>query len=299
MQKKQSIVVAVDFSTQSRNALAQGLRLAKASGGIVHVLHVIESLALDDLAKALGGEAERIGSKTISRALVRMRKLVADSEPGETQILFEVLVGSPYKKIVDVVHKRKAELLILGSRGLSCFHPGASTLASRCIRHMSTEILIVRKEHTAPFKEIGVFIDLPKLSIHTAQRAIDIAKAEGARLHVYHVYLPPWKIVHHMSPTIIPSDEQKTDHRQEIIEEIQSIFLPLHSEAGELEIEYSLIESSEKIVGMDEFIEKSNVDLVIVNTKQHSGLFSALLRTVSEHIILTSPCSVLTIKSDA
>ena len=53
MNRLKSILVGVDFSECSKAALQQAARMAKWNGATLHVLHVIESMVVTELAAAL------------------------------------------------------------------------------------------------------------------------------------------------------------------------------------------------------------------------------------------------------
>jgi nucleotide-binding universal stress UspA family protein len=48
-----SIVVGVDFTPCSATALAQALRISKATGAALHVVHIIDTLVAIELEEAL------------------------------------------------------------------------------------------------------------------------------------------------------------------------------------------------------------------------------------------------------
>ena len=79
---------------------------------------------------------------------------------------------------------------------------------------------------------------------------------------------------------------------------MQNTLKPYEDEARGLQAEYELIESSQRVVAIDDFIEESGVDLVVINTRGRTGLKMILMRTIAEHIIRTSPCSVLVLKPE-
>ncbi len=290
-----NIIVGVDFSQNSKNALFQALRLARLRQVKLHILHVIESQELARLTSAQK-PGEKLRSESVAEVEQRLQKFVAEAHTGEAVIQILVRPGDPYEEIMKLIKESKAELLILGSKGTNASYEGASSLASKCIRKAPTRVMIVRKAHTTPFTKIFALVDLNAQPRHIIERALIIAKADEAVLQIGHVYMPPWKVMHYMSPTRTPSDEEKERYKEKIIKKLHSLMKPFEKEADGVKVEYQLIESSEKVVGIDEYLEESAVDLVVLNTRSRKGLGAVLMRTIAEHIIRTSPCSVLTVK---
>jgi nucleotide-binding universal stress UspA family protein len=290
-----TIIVAVDFSQNSRNALRQALRLARLRRVKLHILHVVEPNKLTELVHG-HEESERIRAESVSEAERRLQSFVSECGTGDAIMQFHVRHGDVYDELTKLICESKAELLILGSKGTKGNYEGASSLATRCIRKAPTRVMIVRRAHTTPFKRIFALVDLGAHPRQIIERAFVLAQIDGARLEIGHIYLPPWKVMHYMSPTRIPSEEGQARYKEKIVAKLHSLVKPFEKEADGVVVEYHLIESAEKVVGLDEYLEKSEVDLVVLNTRSRRGLGAVFMRTVAEHVIRVSPCSVLAVK---
>ena len=139
-----NILLAMDRSDNSKKALEYALKLAKIHGSKVTILHVVEPLpsapetqiamhaldvaAEDDVRKFLDSMAERAQSEYGIKPDVICR------------------VGHPAEVILEVAeHSIKADLVVMGSRGLGGFKEMLlGSVSHSVVNHTSTPVLIIR-----------------------------------------------------------------------------------------------------------------------------------------------------------
>jgi nucleotide-binding universal stress UspA family protein len=108
------IIIAVDGSRHSDRALDHGLALARCFGSTLYLVH-----AFPHTSDLLGYEAydqlvarrELAGQAILDRARQRL------GTPG-VKIQEELLEGPPAEAILSVAEARRADLIIMGTRGL-------------------------------------------------------------------------------------------------------------------------------------------------------------------------------------
>src|SRR5688572_25373551 len=93
-----TIVVPIDFSAQSKNALRYAVRLAEQFGSVLRLVHVVEPAPfLNDLSNVplirSDGEIARV-------AKVQLQALAQDEIEELVPIYPEVRIGKPYNEIV-------------------------------------------------------------------------------------------------------------------------------------------------------------------------------------------------------
>jgi nucleotide-binding universal stress UspA family protein len=300
MEPYQNIVVAVDFSSRSRSALLQAVRLAKWQDSDLHLIHIVESQALADLGVKAGTPTDKaMHSDSADEMRVKLENMAAEAEVLPDRTHYAIRTGSRFDEIIDYMDDVDCDLLVLGSKSDAAESAEASAMTTRFIRKAKAKVLIVRHAHTQPFTHINCFIDFSRHSAKVLRQAIRIARVDGAALEICHVYLPPWKVVHYMSSSANLSEKDKEKHREKIRKKLENVLKPYEEESRGIDVSYELVETSERIVGIDRFIEESNADLVIMGTRSRKGIRMVLARTIAEHIIRTSPCSVLAIKIDS
>lgn len=118
------ILVAIDGSEHSKKALQLACELAEKLEARLHLIHVAQTPhqnktlvlgAASVTVHASREELEKVGRKVLDAA----KQLMAKS--GCTQFESEVLTGNPAKAIIKAATDRKADMIVMGSRGLSDF----------------------------------------------------------------------------------------------------------------------------------------------------------------------------------
>jgi nucleotide-binding universal stress UspA family protein len=145
------ILVAVDGSTASAKGLREALRLAKAEGARLFILHVVDEYpafaALDGMmmAGAPGADlvpALREGGK---RVLANAQRLALKHKVKAKAILREMLSGPAAYPIVREARKVGADLIVLGThgrRGVRRLVLGSD--AEQVVRTAPVPVLLVR-----------------------------------------------------------------------------------------------------------------------------------------------------------
>ena len=137
---KKTVVVPVDFSTASANALKTGLTLV-ANPEDLHVIYVTappiafnfaEGSALDDPARRVQAAHEHLAKFLVGKNAAGVKAVIREGDPG--------LMISDY---ADEVH---ADLIVLPSHG---YHGVKRLLlgsvTERVLRHASCPVLVLRR----------------------------------------------------------------------------------------------------------------------------------------------------------
>jgi len=150
----QRITYATDFSPASLAAFRQALRLAKATGGELTILHVLLSPASMFVA---GGYVTQqtwdlIAADVRSRAGEEMDRLVkraVDTGVRATPLFVEG--GIPAEEIVRAAEQAKAEVLVLGTHGRTGVAKMLlGSVAARVVATAPCPVLTVRTTEAAP-----------------------------------------------------------------------------------------------------------------------------------------------------
>ncbi|MBN1478055.1 universal stress protein [Candidatus Sumerlaeota bacterium] len=299
MDRLKNIIVGVDFSSRSRVALSQAVRMAGWNRAKLHVVHVLDPLVLSDLTKMLKISEGQMREEARSSTLERIDEMLASVEVGDLQIRREVLVGNPFDELLRLVNNVRADLLVLGSAGE--FAPGqvAGALASKCVRKVPTKVMLVREEHAHPFARVVACIDFSETSRRVVQQAWRVAQQDGAEAHFVHVYAAPWKVVHWMAPTRQASPEYQRQFLSTLMDTLgQFVRDSLRENGADGGFHFDLIEHDECAQGIVEFVRDHGADLTIIGTRGRTGVKSLLMGTTAERVVQRSPSSVLAIKPD-
>lgn len=273
-----SIVVGIDFSECSRVALEHARRIAAWSGATVHPVHVI-----DTYADPLGGEAhagslrQEILAGLGDEARSRWEEF-ACAASGDVASALDVCVGSRLARIHEKLVQHDADLLVLGAIGATRPHVGLGTLASGCIRHAPSDVLLIRGDHTAPFRSVVVGIDFSKNCRPALEAAALVAHNEGARLHAVHV-----------APDNLDTYGRL---RHDLGPQLRAFVTAVTGRYASLNVASEVYPHSGYRSGILEYAARAQADLVVVGTRGHSPLRDLVLGSTAEKVLRDSPVSV-------
>jgi nucleotide-binding universal stress UspA family protein len=114
----QDMLVPVDFSQTSLNAVRVALKIA-APGGDVTLLHVIDEHFVKDAVMAGMGSADEIAGKLRDRAEESFAEALAAVEAGGVGVERMTVVGVPFVEILKIARDLDLPLIVMGVRGRS------------------------------------------------------------------------------------------------------------------------------------------------------------------------------------
>ncbi|HFI0305700.1 universal stress protein [Streptococcus suis] len=142
-QTYQSILVAVDGSTNAEIALQKAIQVAKRNQAKLTIAHVIDTRALHNVVAFDASIYESL-EKEAETLLGNYKKWATDA--GLTDIATIVEFGNPKTLLsTDIPQEAGADLMLLGATGLNTFERLLIGSSSEYImRHTDIDILIVR-----------------------------------------------------------------------------------------------------------------------------------------------------------
>jgi nucleotide-binding universal stress UspA family protein len=183
------ILCPVDFSEYSRIALRHGGALAQQSKSRLTVLFVNDPL-LGSAAAAAAYDVSALEAKTRAELKRFVTRALGDAGSGAT---IATTLGHPAPEIVKAAGRLGADLVVMGSRGLT--GPGKwffGSTTERVLRKADVPLLVVPKlKHGPraapasatrgwPGKRVLVPIDLADYLLADARAAVDAARSFGA-----------------------------------------------------------------------------------------------------------------------
>jgi universal stress protein A len=140
-----TIVVAIDFSENSRAALRRASELARESNGALHLVHVVAipvytawAVVAPDL------EASGVHARYVEDARLQLLGLVSTLAIDPSRVTCAALPGQPAAEIVAHAARSGADLLVVGAHG----HSAVSRLmlgsvAEQVVRRAPCPVLVV------------------------------------------------------------------------------------------------------------------------------------------------------------
>ncbi len=182
------ILIPYDFSETADLALEHAVFMAKLHKAEIIVAHVIESFSFSTAISSAFGKSqsefdEKITSSTNERLQALVDKLHHDSGMSVT---FRTENGKIYKKLVGIAEEVSADIIIMGTHGVSGFQDflvGSNTY--RVVMAAPCPVISVQVHaKKIGFKDIVLPIDNSHASRQKVKHAVEIAKHYNSIVHV-------------------------------------------------------------------------------------------------------------------
>ncbi len=139
------ILVPVDFSEPSLNALAYACGLAKRFGATLTVLHVVEPVYVAEPYMGVAPEVGRFLDEEIRNAKTILTRIEADRRKQGLRVRSLVVAGPPALLIVDTARDTGADLIVMGTHGRTGLaHAFIGSVAEKVVRTARCPVLTVR-----------------------------------------------------------------------------------------------------------------------------------------------------------
>jgi nucleotide-binding universal stress UspA family protein len=136
------IVIGIDGSPQSRDALRVGLELAADEGAEVVLAHVVTPLGPIVTDEGVSGVPHRPTRPEDDEPLAEAARL---AEEAGVPFQLELLVGLPGEELLAVADQGEADLIVVGSRGLGTVKGALLGSVSReVLAKAKTPVLVVK-----------------------------------------------------------------------------------------------------------------------------------------------------------
>jgi universal stress protein A len=144
--KIKKILVAIDFSKLSYEALDYAIDLARDLGARLSVIYVVEPLEFAGV-DVLGGTpiaTQSIVDEHLKQAKLELERVKTRKLAGLEGATTAVRMGRPAEEIVAAGGKGKANLIVLGTHGRSGLsHLLMGSVSERVVRHSQCPVVVV------------------------------------------------------------------------------------------------------------------------------------------------------------
>lgn len=273
--KIEKILIPYDFSETASLALEHGVFMAKLLRAEIKLLHVLEAMSFTSaISHAFSGFEKKI--ETASDDKLNEVAARIHNESGVT-VTISTEVGRIYKKIAQTAKAWHADLIIMGTHGVS--GPQEHVVGTNSVRVIAEApcpvISVQTHAKKVGFTKILVPIDDSPNSRQKVPYVLTLADAYKA--HVYVLAFNP------LNPK--PGDAAKFIIKVEQTE----TFMAEH------DISCEVVYSDAKNVGEEtlKFAEQNDIDLVLIMTEQEFSITGTSLGAFANHIINHSKTPVL------
>jgi nucleotide-binding universal stress UspA family protein len=300
----QNIIVPIDFSKMSVQAIEIAKQLARRLRASIHLAHAHQfNYAADFMAPVPPMVPfsimpyEQNGERT---ALKELRKVA--SECGVSSASCRVLSGAPpFDEICRLAQTIPADLVVMPTHGRTGLkHVFLGSTAERIVQHSSCPVLVTRgsalQANNGPrfrIKTILVPVDFSSCSREGLRYAIAFASEFGAKIILVHAtYLGYLYSAEGNAIYDIPGLQKaarKTAERK-MRELVRCVNF------GAVKYQTAFTDGS-PVIDICSFAKDHDVDLIITSTHGFTGFTHVLIGSIAEQVVRHSPCSVLVVPS--
>jgi nucleotide-binding universal stress UspA family protein len=291
------VLCALDGSKHSRWAVDVLKRVPFPAGSSLLLVHVLD-LAKLRLPKGVGGLAQgamkraQIMAGEIGRGLLERTEGTLRSV--WSKVASRIIRGHPADAIVRTAAKRKADLIVMGSRGLTdvrAFLLGS--VSRKVVMHADCPVLLIKK-HVPAFRRVVVAVDGSKGAWAGVEYLLKLPLPEVADITVVSV-VPPLPIDAIEQPLSLASFLEQL--RTPLLKKARAVAKQAAERmrkagfAARLAVVHG--HPSHEIV---KIAEAERADLVVVGSRGLTGTSRFLMGSVSDGVIKYAPCAVLVVR---
>ena len=269
-----TIIVPTDFSPIAKNAMNFAADMATNINASLLLLHVYQvPVSMTDVPVVMISTEEL--KKSSESKLQELKDALTHITSGKIKIYSEARLGDVSDELEDVCKRIQPFAVIMGTHGASGMERilfGSTTLTA--IRHLKWPVIVVPpgKEYGTGIKKIGFACDFDKVVETTPIDFIkNMVKEFGAELHVLNV--------DHDGKHFKPGTPEES--------------LMLHTLLQDLNPNYHFIDHVDIEDGINEFVEKNNIDLLITIPKKHKLLDSLFKQSSTKQLVTQSHVPVM------
>jgi len=301
MKNIKKILFFADGAKGEANALVQCFELARHNKGSVTIMDVVASVGTND-------KRQQVYLDNIQRTLVKERVeaiekmlLGLKTDTAGVKVNIEVVPGKDYIEVIKAVIKKKFDVLVKAPH-----HKGiiAGVLFGNAelnlMRKCPCPVWIIKPDRKKRIRKIVAAVDLVEnrrksrnLSEEIVDLAVGVAEREGAEVDVVFAWQHPFEP--HVRTRIESAEYNNI---------INAIKENGRSKLGELVgMHLDADISSHLINGTPDkailkYVEKNDIDLLVMGTLSRSGVPGLLIGNTAEVILNAANCSVVTMKPE-
>ena len=290
-----TILVATDFSDNSKNALRLGVKMAKDRGRAVVLMHVVDLAARDNAWRVLVESPDDIERSALKEGRQRLEEFFQETISDvdrPSAVRYEVALGNPIDQLLSHAKTFADPVIIAGTRGgsrLQEFFLGST--AHRLVRQTEKPVVLVPSDtEIKEFEHLLVAVDFSAASRKALRVAGAMAREHLANLHVVHGFIIP------EVTALQASMASMTTEIDEIVKTKLASLREMVAEEGVddviSEIDVRQMSPATAILTM---AEDSSADLLFMGTHGRQGWSRFFIGNTAERVMRRVPCPLFVV----
>jgi nucleotide-binding universal stress UspA family protein len=264
--KKNIMLVPVDFSEISLNALEHAAQTAKHFDNDLIILSIVE----ENLLTSIFSNNEEKEAQAREKTIPELEKLAISIEQKYgVNCKPEVRVGRIYKTVIETAVEFGCDCIIMGTHGASGFTRIVGSNAGKVINYSTVPVIVVKSNKVNnAYKNIVFPLDLSVESKQKVKMAIHLGKSYKSTIHILYNKV---------------SDEFLNNKMIANLHQVENIFIENGIEFTVKEVDESSSDFAEETL---KFAEYSQADLIMIMTQSEDKAFTEyLIDTYAQRIV--------------
>jgi nucleotide-binding universal stress UspA family protein len=284
------ILCPVDLSTESGHALAYAIALGRWSTCAITGLHVYPLTVFSSVS---GYPSVSLSAPDIEALQLSLRAFLAPAEGAGISVDVLVEGGDPARTIVECAQRLPADLIVMGTHGLSGFERFAmGSVTEKVLRKAASPVLTIPPTAPppgdVPFTRIICAVDFSPSSLAGLRLAASLARESDTHLTIVHVLEPrPDERATLAQPLSVGEywREREVDARQRL-----DTLLP----AGLGSRAVTQLRHGKPYAEIIATAGETHADLIVLGIHARHALDVAILGSTTNQVVRRASCPVLT-----
>ncbi len=291
----ETVLCATDFSETAARALLHATKLARRHRARLVLTHIIEPLPADPYPMPAALPTSESSLRELGSE--RLRQLASEIAAPDLQVDTRLETGPPGSQLLEVAEQERADLIVLGTRGLTGFrHLVFGSTAEHVVRCARCPVLTVHPDDPEPTGDPSEVI-LPTDLSADAEVAADAflavyGEVTGARVVLtFADSTPPY--LDALQHERLEEWHEPDARRDDLEARLAPMADRLRGRGFEVEIRIQDGGPVDVITGL---AEERGSDLIVMSTHGHSALVNMLLGRTAQRVVQHAKCPVLTVR---
>ncbi len=293
-----TIAVATDFSPAGANVVEHAAELASEREAKLFVVHVTGLKRFGVGPPQPEVLPPHLEGAVREAAEAKLREVALGLAERGLRVETKLEAGDPGSRIVAAAEEAGADLVVVGTMGLSGFkHLLLGSTAESVVRHCPVPVLTIRPDRERGVSDVRVVLVPTDFSEHADHAIDELVRLFGGRNEGVQVVLVH---VHHLPVVLEPlfGDLRVVPASfEDIARELRKDMEPAAERLRKAGFEVrTQIHEGDPAPLLTELAAAESADLVAMGTRGRTGLTHLLLGSTAGRVVQHAPCPVLTVR---
>lgn len=294
------ILCPLDFSEPSAHALAQAVQLARWYGARLTVLHVRPTVVPHPDISPEGHMAPWLVAE-LETLRLRVSAACAEAATAGVQVDAMAAAGDPVHEILSHANALAADLIVLGTHGLSGFrHLVLGSVTEKVLRRATCPVLTVPPRASAAlsqFTRILCAVDFSDCSQQAVTFAATLAQRAGATLSLLHVIEWPWheSTIPETVGVTVAQAQAMADYRRYLETGARERLAAVAATVPDRPVTTS-VSFGRPYVELLDAARRHGADLIVLGVRGRGAVDLGFFGSTANHVVRSATCPVLTVR---